>query len=264
MQAQPGARSEPGNEAPSPGTARVTKQMAAWSPRARARLAGVFEALEGLTSSGGQVFILGSLVVAGDAAATAANILANQPLFWLGFASSLLGVMFHLAWALLFYELFKPVNQIIASFALCAVLICCAMQALTGLLYLAPLLVLQGGSGLSAFTPAQVQALAFALLKVNGQAFNVDLVFFGLWCVLSGYLMFRSTFMPRMLGVLLMIDGVGWMLYLVPPLATYLFPAIAVASGLAEFPLQLWLIVMGVNSERWKEETSAAGVSLHT
>ncbi len=264
MQAQSGAKSEPRDEEPRTGEAHVTKQRAAWSPRLKARIAGVFEALEGLTSSGGQVFILGSFVVAGNAAATAANILAHQPLFWVGFASQLLGVAFHLTWALLFYELFKPVNRTVASLALCVILVCCAMQALTGLLYLAPLLVLQGGSDLSAFTSAQVQALAFAFLKVNGQAFNVDLVFFGLWCVLSGYLIFRSTFMPRILGVLLMIDGVGWMLFMLPPLASYLFPLIAVASGLAEIPLQLWLIVMGVNSQRWKEQASAAGASLRS
>jgi len=93
---------------------------------------------------------------------------------------------------------------------------------------------------------------------VNGQAFNVDLVFFGLWCVLSGYLILRSTFMPRILGALLMIDGVGWMLFMLPPLANTLFPAIAVASGLAELPLQFWLIVFGVNSERWNEQAGAA------
>jgi hypothetical protein len=258
MQAQPGAKIEPHDGAPRLEAAQVTKQRGAWSPRAKARIAGVFEALEGTASAGGQVVILGSFVVAGNAAATAAHILANQPLYWAGFTTQLLGVAFHVTWALLFYELFKPVNRTIASLALCAVLVCCAMQALTALLYLAPLLVLQGGSALSAFTPAQVQALAFAFLKVNGQAFNVDLVFFGFWCVLSGYLIFRSTFMPRILGVLLMIDGVGWMLFMLPPLANFLFPVIAVASGLAELPLQLWLIVMGVNSARWKAQAGAA------
>lgn len=240
----------------------MTEQITKVSPRFKARIAGIFEALEGAASASGQVVILGSFVVAGNAAATAAHILANQPLFWLGFTFQLVGVAFHVVWALLFYELFKPVNRTIASLALCAVLVCCAMQALTALLYLAPLLVLQDGSALSAFTPAQLQALAFAFLKVNGQAFNVDLVFFGLWCVLSGYLMFRSTFIPRILGVLLMIDGVGWMLFLFPPLATFLFPAIAVASGLAELPLQLWLIVFGVNSERWKRQEAVAEASL--
>jgi hypothetical protein len=258
MQAQSGTKSEPRDQAPRTEEAQVTKRTAAWSPRAKARVAGVFEALEGTGSAGGQVVILGSFVVAGNAAATATNILANQPLFWAGFTFQVLGVVFHVVWALLFYELFKVVNRTIALLALCAVLVCCAMQALTALLYLAPLLVLNGGSALSGFTTAQVQALAYALLKVNGQAFNVDLVFYGFWCVLSGYLIVRSTFMPRILGVLLMLDGVGWMLYMLPPLATFLFPAIAVAAGLAEIPLQLWLIVMGVNSARWKAQASAA------
>jgi hypothetical protein len=70
--------------------------------------------------------------------------------------------------------------------------------------------------------------------------------------------MFRSTFLPRVLGVLLAIDGLGWMTFAVPPFASYLFPVIATASALAEIPLQLWLVVMGVNSQRWKEQASAA------
>jgi hypothetical protein len=133
------------------------------------------------------------------------------------------------------------------------------MQALTSLLYIAPLLVLQGGNSLSAFTTAQLQALALIFLKLNAYAFDVDLVFFGLWCVLAGYLIFRSTFLPRILGVLLAIDGLGWMTFVVPPFAIHLFPIIAAASALAEIPLQLWLVVMGVNPQRWKEEASAAG-----
>jgi hypothetical protein len=134
------------------------------------------------------------------------------------------------------------------------ILIGCAIQAVTALLYLAPLLVLTAGSPLSALTQQQLQALAYMFLKLNGLAFDTYLVFFGLWCVLIGYLIFRSTFLPRILGVLLAIDGLGWMTYISPPLGNYLFPIIAVASGLAEFPLQLWLIIFGVNNERWKAQ----------
>ena len=228
------------------------------SPRTKARIAGIFELLEGFTSAGGQVVILGSLIVVGNATITAANILAHEQLYWLGFAFSIMGAAFHIVWAVLFYELCKPVNRTIALLALCAILVGSALQALTGLLYLAPMLVLQGEGALSAFTTQQVQALALVFLKLNAAAFNIDLVFFGLWCVLSGYLIFRSTFLPRILGVLLVIDGFGWMLYLLPPLANQLFPLIAVASGLAEIPLMLWLIVVGVNSERWKEQASKA------
>ena len=237
----------------------MKQQVAKASPRFKARMAGVFEVLEALTSAGGQVVILGSLVVAGNAATTAVNILGHEQLFWLGFASSLSAVAFHLAWAFLFYDLLKPVNRSVSLLALCVILVGCAMQALSSLLYLAPLLVLQGGSALSAFTPHQLQALALVFLKLNAQAYDIYLVFFGLWCVLIGSLIFRSTFLPRILGVLLAIDGVGWMLYLSPPLAQQLFPLIAVAAGLAEFPLEIWLLVVGVNAQRWNEQARAAG-----
>jgi hypothetical protein len=78
-----------------------------------------------------------------------------------------------------------------------------------------------------------------------------------LWCVLTGYLIFRSTFLPRVLGVLLVISGLGWLIYLFPPVAYRLFLFIAAASALGEIPVEFWLIVMGVNVQRWKEQASA-------
>jgi len=233
--------------------------MAEASPRLLARMAGVFQLLEAITATFGQVIVLGKLVVFGNAAATAGNILKHERLFWLGFASCLIGVVFHLAWALLFYELFKPVNRRLCLFAAFVILVGCAMQALTTLLYLAPLLVLQGGNSVSAFTAEQSQVLAVVFLRLNTYAFDIYLVFFGLWCVLIGYLIFRSTFLPRVLGVLLAIAGLGWMTFLYPPLANYLFlPYLAGASALGEIPLELWLIVMAVNAQRWEEQANAA------
>ena len=225
-----------------------------WSPRAKARLAGIFELLEGLTSTFGQVNVLGRLIVVGNAAATAANILEHETLFRLGFASSLFGVAFHLGWAFLFYQLFRPVNRGVSFCAVLVILVGCAIQAVAALLYLAPLLVLTAGSSLNAIPEHQLQALAYVFLKLNGLAFDTYLVFFGIWCVLTGYLIFRSTFLPRILGVLLAINGFGWMTFMSPPLGHYLFPIIAVASGLAEIPLQLWLLIFGVNNERWKAQ----------
>jgi len=224
-------------------------------------MAGVCQLMEAVTAAFGQVIIPGKLVVAGNAAATAANILGHERLFWLGFVLSVIGVAFHLAWALLMYVLLKPVNRNLSLLAAFFVLVSCAMQALTSLLYLAPLLILQGGSSFSAFTAEQLQALALMFLKLNEYAFNIDLVFFGLWCVLAGYLIFRSTFLPRTLGVLLAIDGLGFVTYLYPPLAYHLFiPYLAAASALGEIPLELWLIVIGVNAQRWKEQATAAAV----
>jgi hypothetical protein len=74
----------------------------------------------------------------------------------------------------------------------------------------------------------------------------------------TGYLITRSTFMPRIIGVLLMLDGLGWASYLWSPLASYLFPVIAVVAACAEFPLLLWLLIVGANSERWVEQAGAA------
>jgi hypothetical protein len=234
------------------------ERIAEMSPRFKGRMAGVCQLMEAVTAASGQVIILGKLVVAGNAAATAANILGHERLFWFGFVLSLIGVAFHIAWALLMYELLKPVNRSLSLLAAFFVLVSCAMQALASLLYLAPLLILQGGSSLSAFTAEQLQSLALMFLKLNEYAFNIDLVFFGLWCVLTGYLIFRSTFLPRILGALLAIDGFGFVTYLYPPLAYHLFiPYLAVASALGEIPLELWLIVMGVNVQRWKEQAGA-------
>jgi Domain of unknown function (DUF4386) len=235
----------------------MTQKAKEWSPKAKARLAGVFEALEGFTSTFGQVNVLGKLIVVGNAAVTAANILKHETLFRLGFASSLLGVVFHLAWAFLFYQLFRPVNRSVSLCALLVILVGCTIQALTALLYLAPLLVMTAGSSLSALTEQQLQALAYLFLKLNGLAMDTNLVFFGLWCVLTGYLIFNSTFLPRILGVLLAIDGLGWMMFMWPPLGHYLFLPIAIACGLAEIPLQLWLLIFGVNNERWKAQAEA-------
>jgi hypothetical protein len=239
----------------------MTEKSKGLSPKARARLAGVFEALEGLTSSWGQVTVLGKLLVAGNAAATAANILQHETLFRWGFVSSLLGVAFHLGWGFLFYQLFRPVNKSVSLCAAFVILITCALQAVTALLYFAPLLVLTAGSSLSALTQPQLQALAYAFLKLNGLAMDTNLVFFGLWCALTGYLIFRSIFLPRVLGVLLAIDGLGWMMFMWPPLGHYLFLPIAIACGLAEIPLQLWLLVFGVNNERWLAQAESMELS---
>ena len=227
--------------------------MAGVSPRKIARMAAVFELLEGLASAGGQVIILNRLVVPGNAAATAANILGHETLFRVGFALSVLAVPFHLAWALCFHRLFKPVNRNLSRLAVYVILVGCALQAVACALYLAPMLVLQNSAPLGALSTAQLQAFAYAFIRLNGQSFNLYLVFFGLWCLLVGYLMFRSTFLPRIFGVLWMIDGVGWMLYLWPPLGAAMFPYIAIASGLAEIPMPWWLLFAGVNEERWRE-----------
>lgn len=225
------------------------------SPKSLARLAGLFEALEGTVYTFGQVVVLGKIVVFGDAAKTAANVLAHENLYRLGFACCIAGTIFHVLWAVLFHDLFRVVNRRLSSAALGVILVGCAVQAATMLLYVAPLLLLTG-PGAASWPPGQLQALALTLFRWNGYAFDAYLVFFGLWCFLVGILISRSAFMPKILGILLAIDGVGWMLYLAPPFAIGVFPVIAVASAISELPLQLWLLIKGVDSERWERQAA--------
>src|SRR5438270_4766567 len=201
----------------------MTERNAETSPRSLARMAGAFQLLEAITAAGGQVFIFGRLVVSDNPAATAANIIGHQELFWFGFALSLLGVVFHIAYAFLFYELLKPVSRRLSFFAMLVLLIATAVQGLMAVFYLGPSFVLNAGKSLSAFNAEQVQALAYTFLKLNGYAFNTHLFLFGLWCLLVGILIIRSMFLPRVLGVLLAIAGLCWMIYIVPPLANRLF-----------------------------------------
>ncbi len=140
----------------------------------------------------------------------------------------------------------------------------CAVGALSCLFEFAPFVVLRGAHYLSVFTVEQLQALAYMFLRLGGQAGNIGLVFFALHCLLVGYLILRSTFLPRIVGVLMAFAGMGWLTLLWPPLANYLSPYNMIPGLLGEGSLTLWLLVMGVNVQRWKEQASAAGASIRT
>ena len=132
---------------------------------------------------------------------------------------------FYIAVTLLFYFLFRPVNRGLSSLAAVFSLMGCANDLLT-LLNLAP-------------------------YRVS------SLIFFGPYCLLLGYLIFRSTFLPRTLGVLMVVAGLGWLIFL-SPLAIQLSTLLKVVGFLAEMSLMLWLVIMGVNVQRWREQASAA------
>lgn len=126
----------------------------------------------------------------------------------------------------------------------------------------APLLVLGGAPYLGAFDAKQLQALALLFLKVNNQAAAIALVFFGLEALLNGYLVLKCTFLPRALGVLGIAGGLGWLAFLSPPLGYRLFPFIAALGILGSLAMIVWLLVFGVNEERWKEQVRFAATSI--
>jgi hypothetical protein len=135
----------------------------------------------------------------------------------------------------------------------------CVIKTFSRVFFIAPLFVLGGAHYLSVFSTEQLQALALLFLKVNDHGAAIALVFFGFYALLQGYLIIRSTFLPRTLGMLSVLGGVGWLSFLYPPLGYRLFPYIAAFGILGAVSLILWLLVFGLNEQRWKEQASAAG-----
>ncbi len=228
------------------------------SPRLKARITGAFYLLTILTGIFAQGFVSGSLVADGDAAATATNILTHRGLFRLGFAVYLIEMACQIAMTALFYDLLKPAGRSVSLVAAFLGLTGCIIKTLSRLFFIAPLFILGGAHYLSVFSTEQLQALALLFLRVNDHGAGIALAFFGFYALLNGYLIIRSTFLPRILGVWSAVAGLGWLTFLYPPLGYRLFPYVAVFGLLGSVLLILWLLVFGVNEQRWKEQASAA------
>jgi hypothetical protein len=155
--------------------------------------------------------------------------------------------------------LLKPAGRSISLVAAFLGLAGCIIKTVSRLFYIAPLFILGGAPYLNAFSGAQLQALALLFLKVNDHGAAIALVFFGFYALLTGYLIIRSTFLPRVLGVLGMFGGLGWLIFLYPPFGYSLFPYIAALGLLGAVVLLLWLLVFGVSEPRWKQQDGAAG-----
>ena len=180
------------------------------SPRFKARIAGVFYLLTILTRMFVEIFVRNRLVVSDNAAATATNILAHEPLWRLGFAADIIAFASYIALTALLYELFKPVNRSLSLVAAFYGLVASVVQAISSLFHLAPLVLLGGAPYLKVFTVEQLQALALVFLRLRAAAYhNIGLVFFGLYCLLVGIHILPSTFLPRNLGALMGLAGLS-------------------------------------------------------
>ena len=189
-----------------------------------------------------------------DAAATATNILTHEARFRLSIAAGLIETGFYVALVALFYQLFKPVNRTLSLVAAFFGLVGCAIQAGGSAFELLPLVLLRGGQAFAVFKPDELSSLALLFLKLNDQAGSVALVFFAMYCLLIGCLILGSIFLPRFLGMLMVLAGLGWLTFLYAPLADHLSPYIELLGIVAEACLMLWLLVMGVNPKRWQEQ----------
>ena len=238
----------------------MTARFREESPVRQARIAGAFWLLCILAGVGG--FIAASpLIVVNDAAATAANILAKESLFRLGFAANLISGLSYVGVTVFIYYVLKPVSRSLsllgAFFGLAGV----AIGGASWVIHLAPLLLLHGDQYLTAFTTSQLQAMSLAALKLQMQVFPIGMAFFGIQCISIGYLVARSTFLPRVLGLLLAIGGTCYVIasfanFLTPSFGPRLVPFMMPVALIGEGSLGLWLLVKGVNVQRWKEQAS--------
>jgi len=233
------------------------------SPQRYARIGGILYLFIIVAALFGEVFVRGRLIVWGDPAATANNILGSETLFRVGLAGEMLTCVCDVALAMILYVLLKPVNRNLALLAAFNRVTFVAVYAASKLFLIAAAVVLGGDGYLKAFDPQQLQALSYLSLRMHGLGYGVSLLFFGVCCVLFGHLIRKSGYLPRILGVLLVIGGVGYVLFslaqmVAPAFASrVLFPWIMLPAFPAELGLALWLVVKGVNLLRWEERVRA-------
>lgn len=222
-----------------------------------ARIAGVLFLLSLVAGGFGEFYVPSKLIVAGDAAATAANIKTFDFLFRLGFAGYLVEAACDIALNLIFYVLLRPVHKDLALLAVFFGLIGTGLFAVAELFYFAVPLVLGGAGYLKSFSAAQLDALALFSLRLYGYGGATFTVFYGIAWVLRGYLIFRSGYLPKLLGALAALGGAGFVirnfaLVLAPAYASGALLLPMVAAGLS---LTFWLLVKGVDLSRWNPQS---------
>ena len=230
-------------------TVAVEEPITEASPVFRANIAGVLY-LTSVLTGGAAAFVRWRLVVPNDATATATNILAHEPLFRMLLAADLISALCYFAVTLIFYEMFKLVNKRLSLLAASFSLMSCAIMAFACLFHIAALVVLRGAQSLNILALQPLPTLALMCLRLRAQAYGISLVFLGINCLLIGYLIFRSAFLPRIVGALMAFAGLAWLTFLSPPLATHLSPYIVAPGLLSQGTVILWLLVISVEGPR--------------
>jgi len=230
----------------------VTPQMQSGSsPQHLARTAGLLYLVIIVLGLTGELVVRAGIIAPGDAATTAANIGASTGLFRLGFFADSVMLLCDVALAVLLYLLLRPVNQALALMAMCFRLVQTAVIGGNLLHYHAALIALGSPEYAALFGAEQLNAVAALFLDLHSHGYDLGLLPFGLSCLLLGYLVYRSGFLPRFLGVLLAAAGI---VYLVGSYTRFLFPGyvetvmpIYLVAIVAESAMCLWLLIKGVD-----------------
>jgi hypothetical protein len=231
------------------------------SPRRLARMAGVLYLVNIVGGAFAITIVPSMLVVNGDVAATAQNIQAHELLYRSGLAAHVLVTTTNVPLALIFYELFKVVNRRLALLDAFFILVATAVEAAGLLNQFVPLVLLGSGPYRSALPLSQIQALAYLPVDLSSIDYTIHTVFFGLDILFFAYLVLRSTFLPRTIGVLLAIDALAYLIYsftdiLAPDIAANLVPWIQLPALIGEGSLCVWLLAVGLDPERWRLKAS--------
>lgn len=233
------------------------------SPQKSARVAGLLYLILAICGGFAEFFVRQRLIVPGDAAATVNNITASESLFRLGFVAELVGQTAFIVLVLVLYRLLKAVNRNQAVLMVTLVVVAVTITCLNMLNQFAALLLLNGGDYLAVFEAEQLQALVLLFLNLHKAGYLIAQVFFGLWLLPLGILVYKSGFLPRIVGALLIVACFG---YLIDVVTFSLFPSFEVIVSeftfIGELLLMLWLLIKGVNVEQWqKRALDSAGVA---
>ncbi len=232
------------------------------SPQRYARLAGVMYLAIIALGMLGELYVRGTLVVPGDASATARAIAASPQLWRVGVAGDLLMHVLDVPVILIFYFLLRPVSKSLALLATMFNLVQTAVLAVNKLNLMVPLFLLGDAAYLKAFSAEQLHTLSFLAIDAHADGFAIGLIFFGFACLVRGVLIWRSGYWPKALGALILIAGLSYLvnsfaLLLAPAFAASIFPGVLVPAFVGELAFCLWLIAKGLNTERWVQRVSS-------
>lgn len=218
-----------------------------------ARIAGLLYIIVIATGLFAEVFVRQAFKVSGDALATAYNLQSSEMLFRWGLVADLVNFICGLPVVLIVYFLFKRVNKFLLQLALIFVIIQTAIIAVNLLNQSSTLLILSNNVYLNTFQPNQLATLSLLSLNVQGVGYAIGLVFFGVYCLLVGYVLHQSKMVPKLLGVLYIISGIGYLInsftmLLSKGFANPVFEYLAIPIFIGELSFALWLLIKGVDN----------------